>query len=446
MGGFVFPLHSFGAIRNFILQDDCHYLTLTAYRVALLAECGHLPNIPREDIVDKSKSDGLAKLLACTQARWMAIQIIGRLDLGLQVTLLEINTLGHVLCALVIYVLWWHKPRLIQEPTILEGDWVSPMAAYMYMSSRMSSGVSGGTDMDKRSSTDPELSSVAFFQNVSRTGSHESVQGYHNSPANPGDITVHDERGTTQNRLSIVTAQPRIVSSDHERIDGSFGPHPAPNETAKSQREEIDHLSVSDDMDDLRNRKKLRWGLAAEAFCKYPAIRRRFQCVDSADTKKEVQCLREIHPKELVTEYSGNWSTEGLLSGVGGLVMGVVLWSASMAFGAVHAAAWNDYFPTSVEAWMWRSSSIYIVASGFLWSMINLCAKLSKPFDDRWNQMRLSSAPWINSTTLAIICFGFGAACAFARMFLVVEAFISLRRLPKAAYETPEWTQLIPHL
>jgi hypothetical protein len=33
-----------------------------------------------------------------------------------------------------------------------------------------------------------------------------------------------------------------------------------------------------------------------------------------------------------------------------------------------------------------------------------------------------------------------------ARMFLVVEAFISLRALPIKIYQTPDWTQLIPHL
>jgi hypothetical protein len=33
-----------------------------------------------------------------------------------------------------------------------------------------------------------------------------------------------------------------------------------------------------------------------------------------------------------------------------------------------------------------------------------------------------------------------------ARIFLVVEAFISLRDMPVEVYQTPNWTQLIPHL
>jgi hypothetical protein len=34
----------------------------------------------------------------------------------------------------------------------------------------------------------------------------------------------------------------------------------------------------------------------------------------------------------------------------------------------------------------------------------------------------------------------------FSRSFLVVEAFISLRRLPTSAYNTPSWTQYLAHL
>jgi hypothetical protein len=34
----------------------------------------------------------------------------------------------------------------------------------------------------------------------------------------------------------------------------------------------------------------------------------------------------------------------------------------------------------------------------------------------------------------------------FSRCFLVVEAFISLRRLPTTAYSTPSWTQYLAHL
>lgn len=35
---------------------------------------------------------------------------------------------------------------------------------------------------------------------------------------------------------------------------------------------------------------------------------------------------------------------------------------------------------------------------------------------------------------------------AVARVYLVVEAFVSLRRAPVGLYDTPEWTDFLPHL
>lgn len=71
-------------------------LTLTARGIALLARCGHLPDIAEEDILDKSKANGLAKALVMLQAIWMLLQVGGRLIASLPVTLLEVNTVAHV--------------------------------------------------------------------------------------------------------------------------------------------------------------------------------------------------------------------------------------------------------------------------------------------------------------------------------------------------------------
>lgn len=38
------------------------------------------------------------------------------------------------------------------------------------------------------------------------------------------------------------------------------------------------------------------------------------------------------------------------------------------------------------------------------------------------------------------------ALFVLARVYLVVEAFASLREVPVAVYVTPEWTDLLPHL
>lgn len=77
-------------------QGTSTRLTLTAKGMKFLAERGVIPDIPREDIEDKSKADALAKMLVLLQASWMLLQVLGRLLAHLPVTLLEVNTVAHV--------------------------------------------------------------------------------------------------------------------------------------------------------------------------------------------------------------------------------------------------------------------------------------------------------------------------------------------------------------
>ena len=92
-GGFAFEISDDEAQ---CLPNGCKRLTLTARGVAFLASCGHIPNVSKADITDKSKANNVAKALVIIQASWMLVQVIGRLLAGLPVTLLEVNTIAHV--------------------------------------------------------------------------------------------------------------------------------------------------------------------------------------------------------------------------------------------------------------------------------------------------------------------------------------------------------------
>jgi hypothetical protein len=56
----------------------------------------------------------------------MIIQVVGRLIVHPPVTILEVNTLGHALCALTMYMFWFHKPLEVCDPTLLSEDWARP--------------------------------------------------------------------------------------------------------------------------------------------------------------------------------------------------------------------------------------------------------------------------------------------------------------------------------
>ncbi|KAH7336346.1 hypothetical protein BKA65DRAFT_506239 [Rhexocercosporidium sp. MPI-PUGE-AT-0058] len=436
MGGFIVQLDAPSEDQGplYIPGDQC--LTLSARGIAFLARCGHLPNIPEDDIVDKSKADGLAKSLVCLQAGWMVVQVIARVVLGLPVTLLEVNIIGHVFCALVIYILWWHKPRLVHEPTTLSGDWVKPLCAYMFMSSQISGSKRNHAGALWQAWVQPEASAVAFFTPQPGT---DSV----NSKSVKSSLAARETRSPESHSSQNPSQEGDAISwSATEVSDGStaryFGFRP-------SQTPPTESYKLSGVAEQARNPNAMqaeRWRLAAEAIRLYPSLGSRF----GARNETESQEWSEILPEELITRSASNWPAEDLLRGTEGLIMGMALWCASMAYGAIHIAAWNDYFPSLTEQWLWRSSAIYISFSGLLWLFINLIAHQWKAIDAYWDRVLMYEAHWISYAVLGTVCSICGVAYIFARIYLVIEAFISIRKLPLAAYDTPDWMKFVPHL
>jgi hypothetical protein len=78
--------------------------TLTPHGVLWMADKGYLPDVSPEAIKDKSKVNALAKTLVCFQAGWMMIQVIARAAAQQQVTLAELHTVLHTLCAATMYI------------------------------------------------------------------------------------------------------------------------------------------------------------------------------------------------------------------------------------------------------------------------------------------------------------------------------------------------------
>ncbi|CAG8962327.1 hypothetical protein HYFRA_00005382 [Hymenoscyphus fraxineus] len=78
-----------------------------------------LTELSIDDINDKSKSDKLAKFLCIVQVGYFIFQCGTRFRNHLAISILEINTLGHALCALLNYFLWWDKPLNVNCATII---------------------------------------------------------------------------------------------------------------------------------------------------------------------------------------------------------------------------------------------------------------------------------------------------------------------------------------
>jgi hypothetical protein len=119
----------------------------------------------------------------------------------------------------------------------------------------------------------------------------------------------------------------------------------------------------------------------------------------------------------------------------------LVLSIATASYGGLHAAAWNSHFPSTVERWTWIASSLFISVSGFIIFMVyglkGLLAQLGF-----WGVRQILIDLADHPSTYGLLPIPY----ALARIYLVVEAFVSLRNVPITVYDTPAWTQLIPHL
>ncbi|RVX71197.1 hypothetical protein B0A52_04771 [Exophiala mesophila] len=358
MGGFVFELDSETATTLHLSTGAPHRITITPCGIMMLAQCGVLPRIRKEDIKDKSKADGLAKLVVCLQAGWMVVQTLARVAYQLPVSLLEVNTIGHVVCATFIYILWWHKPRLIREPTPLRGPWVRALATFMWMHSRLSECAPSGHQSTFKSRDASEISKLAFVQD-------------HSDLSTPASSTSEIASKTVRQNASLPCQAYRVhrpgigclgLRHDDDRIMDCSGCAQAPRTI---------HGGFETGM--------VRWNWAMDAVETFPQLRHRL--------KTTTQNGQMFKTEALLQERAVNWPSRGQLTAFRGVVMGMILWLASIAYGAVHTAAWNDYFPTEVEAWLWRASSIDIMASGLVWLTINFLAQVSTGFDRYWDKV-----------------------------------------------------------
>ena len=77
-----------------------------------------LPRLSSVSKVGRKISFGrvIYRFLTSVTATWFCAQCLARLGQRLGISLLELNTLGHALCAFLIYCLWWNKPLDTKEP------------------------------------------------------------------------------------------------------------------------------------------------------------------------------------------------------------------------------------------------------------------------------------------------------------------------------------------
>ncbi|KAK7691904.1 hypothetical protein QCA50_005309 [Cerrena zonata] len=113
-----------------VVTDDPIVGSTPSYRVLewtevleiLEHEPSRVPDISEEHILARSQSDTLSKLIALAQIFSFCMTCILRRAEGLSLSILEISTVAYAVCAILVYIVWWKKPHIITEPTLIEKE------------------------------------------------------------------------------------------------------------------------------------------------------------------------------------------------------------------------------------------------------------------------------------------------------------------------------------
>jgi hypothetical protein len=383
-----------------------------------VARLGFLPDITQQSIKDMSKADSLAKILAISQASWLILQCIARFATQLAVTTLELNTLAHAACALLVYLLWWEKPLDIQDPTILTGEWVPVVAASLWMCSSPRRRLPVREAGSKLSILRTWVNDAAFkwiprseLEGLTWTSKELAAQhltGY--IEARTGLSGESFMATVSRDTCSVILLDG--VSKTFSALD--IGESGADGSTAMVRiYDKPRHVrgilcvfsgiavhsyrySLSTILNPFENFSMVdvrRWQLFRCCTRDYPKFVQSFisrwrkddmestessqpqspglfhtldtDCGDNHTfsppflRRQPNHCLRPRPASQLVTIRPSNWAfMDGELRSM------FVFLLAAVLYGGIHAKAWQGYFPTETERLLWKISAIYVALCG----------------------------------------------------------------------------------
>lgn len=374
----------------------------------------------RRYITDKGKASAMAKAIVLCQATWFLYQCIRRGSVGLPITILEVHVVTQVLCMFVLYFFWWKKPLSIAEPL--------PIIIY------------------------PE----------GRAPDEESPCYYYTQPDWDGSRAI-DEGNTLLLPKAVGTPLEPTSSGIHETSQyEEFSREYVVTEQARSGLPNL-VLKVVYDIGEyivMRNkdrgyRQKGKGRAAAGGVMGASEGEGQGDGGDRADVEEEID-------------------DDGMRKSARDMVViGVFLASN----GAMHIPAWSIRFPTEIEAWLWRAACIAIVVSAVIFTCIVAVTNYDKRFlRAMWETRFLNQSVWSKVFSrihagrqdifkqweektitekrgpiqriirwplywLERIMFEVFWILIFVYLlctvFLLVEAIISMRHVPRRTYVTP---------
>lgn len=465
MGGFAFDTST---TDQPFLPDPRTRAALTTAGLSFLLEHEPdlLPAISEEQIKDKSKADGLQKLLICVQATWFCASCITRLANSLPISLLELNALGHAACALLIYAMWWQKPLDVDEPSLIQGEKMEPLAAYMWMSSGISAG--GGKSYDLLGRLRDEFDALWMYQYarfsdlvfprdkaVGSGGGGEAVQKTPESRVHLEDAPLHPSKASNGNDLEQaqypMSGRRYSPKSIRYRLITYLRSHP--------------HLSSL-----LRMRFPPGLGVRKTAISNLsPATITRWHLAHTAIKRYNLSddvLSRQWNRSSLYDQDSRVKARIGnLLPLIGSRPLEVWLGFAvaGVLYGGLHMLAWDAPFESRAEQILWRIAASSVTATPLLFAPVAMvfgdtflrqgATDLVKTIRGQKSRRKASGVRlWVTSALAVLLVPLFALApllwgsYVLGRVYLVVECFKNVAHLPEGVFEDVNWPGYLPHI
>ena len=124
----------------------------------------------------------------------------------------------------------------------------------------------------------------------------------------------------------------------------------------------------------------------------------------------------------------------------------------SLVYGGIHLATWNFAFASKTEHLLWKIACIDIMATVPIGIVcIEGLESLIESLKDFLRSLFPRSWAWrvwyyLSERLPSAIFYTLSIPYALSRIYIVVESFISLRRVPIGVYAAVPWVQAIPHV
>ncbi|KAF6811557.1 hypothetical protein CSOJ01_05690 [Colletotrichum sojae] len=402
-------------------------------RLAKLGEIDISEAMRTTYVKDRSKANVVQQTLVLIQVSWMAIQCIVRKAQGLLITLLEIHTMVHVICAMAFYGLWVYKPMDISHPEILMSK-TDTMRGFLALCLHIQVCVIPGVvfvlgqgNTDARDSDAPAQSGSSRAAPI-ESGDAVELAAMVQVPGEPGDTEVwFTAVGQTHDPFQVGFIQ----------VDQGPIPPRAPDKVtlAPSDVCRLERAAAF-----VRRMKRHEGGKAPLIY--HPDYQ---ECLTEHGNMMFGLRSRYNDPLAFRAQASivalgvgSNDDTDSKLAKRQQFVSPSILaWLLSVVYSAIHLLAWNYSFPTSVEHLLWKAASVAVGGSLPVGRLIEIFLNHSRYV--KWPSRRRNQLFSLFLFCLLFLQMALSLANAISRVFLTIESFTSLRSLPIGAYAMPAW-------